>query len=422
MAYTPPPAKTEISDTYPNPSNAVARAGFGTLWEYVTGLLGLTGNPAQAQIALELEPGVDVQAYSSTLQSYANGNTLGFKNRIINGAMMIDQRNAGASVTGTASLVYNLDRYASLVNTDGVMTFQRVTDAPTGFTYSLRATTTTADASLSASQRAILLQRIEGFNSADLMLGSASAVPFTLSFWVKSTLTGTFGGAFQNNDSDRAYPFTYTISAANTWEKKTVTITGDTTGTWNTTTGTGLQICWGLGVGSTFSATAGSWQAGDFNSATGGTSVIGTLNATWQVTGVQLEKGSTATSFDYRPYGTELALCQRYYYRATGNASNVFWAGIGYVIDTTRAQGLTFFPVTMRTDPTALEQSGTASDYSVLTGVTATTCTSVPVFNAGTNRNLAVTQYTTGATLTASQSIALRLANANSYLAWSTEL
>jgi hypothetical protein len=240
----------------------------------------------------------------------------GFKNRLINGNMVIDQRNAGASVTGTANLVYNLDRYASLVNTDGVMTFQRVADAPTGFTYSLKATTTTADASLSASQRAILLQRIEGFNSADLMLGSASAVPFTLSFWVKSTLTGTFGGAFQNNDSNRAYPFTYTISAANTWEQKTVTITGDTTGTWNTTTGTGLQICWGLGVGSTYSATAGSWQAGDFNSATGGTSVIGTLNATWQVTGVQLEKGSTATSFDYRPYGTELALCQRYFQKS----------------------------------------------------------------------------------------------------------
>jgi hypothetical protein len=344
MPYTPPPAKTEISDTYPNPSNAVARAGFGTLWEYVTGLLGLTGNPAQAQIALELEPGVDVQTYSSTLQSYANGNTLGFKNRIINGAMVIDQRNAGASVTGTASLVYNLDRYASLVNTDGVMTFQRVTDAPTGFTYSLRATTTTADASLSASQRAILLQRIEGFNSADLMLGSASAVPFTLSFWVKSTLTGTFGGAFQNNDSDRAYPFTYTISAANTWEQKTVTITGDTTGTWNTTTGTGLQICWGLGVGSTFSATAGSWQAGDFNSATGGTSVIGTLNATWQVTGVQLEKGSTATSFDYRPYGTELQLCQRYFQQYQRGIS-------GVAQSSTTAFLCTFFPTVMRSAP-----------------------------------------------------------------------
>ena len=149
----------------------------------------------------------------------------GFRNRIINGAMVIDQRNAGASVTGGV-LVYTLDRYVSFVQTDGVMTFQRVADAPTGFTYSLKATTTTADASLGATQRAAIFQRIEGFNVADFALGSASAVQFTLSFWVKSTLTGTFGGSFQNNDSNRAYPFTYTISAANTWEQKTVTITG----------------------------------------------------------------------------------------------------------------------------------------------------------------------------------------------------
>ena len=274
-----------------------------------------------------------------------------FKNRIINGAMVIDQRNAGAAVTGTASLVYNLDRYASLVNTDGVMTFQRVADAPTGFQYSLKATATTADASLSATQRAILLQRIEGFNSADLMLGSASAVPFTLSFWVKSSLTGTFGGAFQNNDSNRAYPFTYSISAANTWEQKTVTITGDTTGTWNTTTGTGLQICWGLGVGTTYSATAGSWQAGDFNSATGGVSVIGTLNATWYITGVQLEVGSVATPFERRPYTTELQLCQRYYYQisyATSSQTSI----IGF----SRGPTVCYFnltnPIIMRTTPT----------------------------------------------------------------------
>ena len=282
-----------------------------------------------------------------------------FKNRIINGAMVIDQRNAGAAVTGTASLVYNLDRYASLVNTDGVMTFQRVADAPTGFQYSLKATATTADASLSATQRAILLQRIEGFNSADLMLGSASAVPFTLSFWVKSSLTGTFGGAFQNNDSSRAYPFTYSISAANTWEQKTVTITGDTTGTWNTTTGTGLQICWGLGVGTTYSATAGSWQAGDFNSATGGVSVIGTLNATWYITGVQLEKGSTATSFDYRPFGTELALCQRYYAKSynqsTASGSNVGTTNSVQGLNGTDGNQIQGFrtPVTMRASATA---------------------------------------------------------------------
>jgi hypothetical protein len=280
----------------------------------------------------------------------------GFKNRIINSAMVIDQRNAGASVTGGV-LVYTLDRYVSFVQTDGVMTFQRVADAPTGFTYSLKATTTTADASLGATQRAAIFQRIEGFNVADFALGSASAVQFTLSFWVKSTLTGTFGGSFQNNDSNRAYPFTYTISAANTWEQKTVTITGDTTGTWNTTTGTGLQVVWGLGVGSTYSGTAGSWSANDYNSATGGTSVIGTLNATWQVTGVQLEKGSTATSFDYRPYGTELALCCRYYQIAKGNIR-------GYTTASDYVSVPLPFLVEMRAAPTATQSGGTAANMS----------------------------------------------------------
>jgi hypothetical protein len=252
--------------------------------------------------------GTDGVTYNDgTLQSSA---PVG-RNRIINGNMTIDQRNAGAAVTGGV-LVYTLDRFVSYVDTDGVMTFQQVSDAPTGFKYSLKATATTADASLSATQRAAIFQRIEGYNVTDFMLGSANAVQFTASFWVKSTLTGTFGGSFQNNSSNRAYPFTYTISVANTWEQKTVTITGDTTGTWETTTATGLQIAWGLGVGSTYSGTAGAWAAADYNSATGATSVIGTLNATWQVTGVQLETGSTATDFENLQYGQQLALCQRY--------------------------------------------------------------------------------------------------------------
>jgi len=287
----------------------------------------------------------------------------GFKNRIINSAMVIDQRNAGASVTGGV-LVYTLDRYVSFVQTDGVMTFQRVADAPTGFTYSLKATTTTADASLGATQRAAIFQRIEGFNVADFALGSASAVQFTLSFWVKSTLTGTFGGSFQNNDSNRAYPFTYTISAANTWEQKTVTITGDTTGTWNTTTGTGLQVVWGLGVGSTYSGTAGSWSANDYNSATGGTSVIGTLNATWQVTGVQLEKGSTATSFDYRPYVVETSLCYRYYYKSP-QYSTYSPVGVGRAWATTNGNAPFYLPVPMRSNQTITYSS--LSHFDVVT-------------------------------------------------------
>ena len=246
----------------------------------------------------------------------ANGGTgtttgyYGFKNRIINGAMVIDQRNAGASITTNA---YVTDRWLAEQTTDGVRTAQQVSDAPTGFVKSLKLTTTTADASLAATQYSLVRQGIEGYNTADLMWGTANAQTITISFWVKSTLTGTFGGVAGNNAFDRSYPFTYSISSANTWEQKTVTIAGDTTGTWDTTNNAGIQLYFGLGVGSTYSGTAGAWTGSGLISVTGAVSVIGTLNATWQITGVQLEKGSTATSFDYRPYGTELQLCQRYY-------------------------------------------------------------------------------------------------------------
>jgi hypothetical protein len=277
----------------------------------------------------------------------------GFKNRIINGDMRIDQRNAGASVTpANATVTYTLDRWFVFEDTDGACSIQQVTDAPTGFVNSLKFTTTTADSSLSASQRVFLAQRIEGFNTADLAWGTASAAPVTLSFLVKSSLTGTFGGALQNGAFNRAYPFTYTISAANTWEQKTVTIAGDTTGTWATNNTSGIQIAFGLGVGTDNSGTAGSWAASNLQSATGAVSVIGTLNATWYITGVQLEKGSTATSFDYRPYSTELALCQRYYSVTKGTARGNF-TGSGQSM-----QVPIFWPVTMRAAPTTNGPSG----------------------------------------------------------------
>lgn len=238
----------------------------------------------------------------------------GFKNRIINGAMMIDQRNAGASVSvANNTATYTVDRWLVYSNNDGFCSMQQVSDVPSGFVKSLKFTTTTADASLSATQRAMIQHRIEGLNAADLGWGTASAATVTLSFWVKSSLTGSFGAAVQNEAVNRAYPFSYTINAANTWEQKSVTIAGDTTGTWATDNTSWARINFGMGVGSTYSGTANAWAASDLNSVTGAVSVIGTLNATWQVTGVQLEKGSTATSFDYRPYGTELALCQRYF-------------------------------------------------------------------------------------------------------------
>jgi hypothetical protein len=282
----------------------------------------------------------------------------GFKNRIINGDMRIDQRNAGASVTpANATVTYTLDRWFVFEDTDGACSIQQVTDAPTGFVNSLKFTTTTADSSLSASQRVFLAQRIEGFNTADLAWGTASAAPVTLSFLVKSSLTGTFGGALQNGAFNRAYPFTYTISAANTWEQKTVTIAGDTTGTWATNNTSGIQVAFGLGVGTDNSGTAGSWAASNLQSATGAVSVIGTLNATWQATGVQLEKGSTATSFDYRPYGTELALCQRYYSVATTTARFGSYSGVQFFRTTISC------PTAMRASPTVTKlTNGTLSN------------------------------------------------------------
>jgi hypothetical protein len=168
----------------------------------------------------------------------------------------------------------------------------------------------------------VIRQNIEGFNTADLGWGAAGAASITLSFWVRSSLTGTFGGSVQNSASNRSYPFTYTINSANTWEKETITIAGDTSGTWiGATNGIGLRVNFGLGVGSTFSGTAGAWAGSDLDSATGATSVVGTNGATFYLTGVQLERGSTATSFDYRDYGREIMMCQRYY--------EVLIAGIG---------------------------------------------------------------------------------------------
>jgi hypothetical protein len=290
----------------------------------------------------------------------------GFKNRIINGAMVIDQRNAGAAVTADGS--YVVDRFVAVNSTDGTFSGQQVSDAPSGFINSLKWTTTAADTSLSAAQYASVRHYIEGLNVIDLNWGATAAsagktaATVTLSFWVKSSLTGTFSGALANSAYDRSYPFNYTINSASTWEQKTITIAGDTSGTWLTTNGIGIRLYMSLGAGSNFTGTASVWNAAGYTaSTTGTTSVIGTLNATWQITGVQLEKGSTATSFDYRPYGTELALCQRYYWKLKqNNTSNEFTFGIGAVGSSKDTFFIVNNPVQMRSAPTAT-QSGTVT-------------------------------------------------------------
>ena len=250
-----------------------------------------------------------------TVAAGFNSNGLFFRNRIINGDMRIDQRNAGASVTVLGSNAYIIDRwFASGQTADGVFTVQQDTVVPAGFINSSKVTVTTADASLGASQSYIFRQAIEGTNVADFGWGAAGALTVTLSFWIRSSVTGTFGGVLQNAANDRNYPFTYVINAANTWEYKTVTVAGDTTGTWGTGTGRGITVTFSLGSGTSASATAGAWTGtSNIYSATGATNLMATLSATWYITGVQLETGSVATPFERRPYGTELMLCQRYY-------------------------------------------------------------------------------------------------------------
>jgi hypothetical protein len=238
----------------------------------------------------------------------------GFRNRIINGDMRIDQRNAGAAVTPSVDSL-TLDRYKYEASQASKFTIQQNAGSvtpPAGFVNYLGLTTASA-VSIGTSDYFQFVQIIEGLNIGDLAWGTASAKTVTLSFWVRSSLTGTFGGSLRNSAVNRTYVFSYTISSANTWEQKSITIAGDTSGTWLTTNGIGIRLTFGLGNGSTFSGTAGSWSGSSFQNVTGATSVVGTSGATFYMTGAQLEVGSVATPFERRDYGRELMMCQRYY-------------------------------------------------------------------------------------------------------------
>jgi hypothetical protein len=299
---------------------------------------------------------------SATAQvSSLNGGPIsGARNRIINGDMRIDQRNAGASMsTASGSSAYTLDRWTIEYSQFSKFTLQQNTGAvtpPVGYTNYLGVTSSSAYSAISTDYF-LLEQRVEGFNSADLAWGTASALTITVSFWVRSSLTGTFGGAIRNQAGTRSYPFSFTINAANTWEKKTVTIPGETSGTWLANNSIGLRLALSLGMGSAYTATAGAWAAGNYLAPTGTVSVVGTSGATFYITGVQLEAGTVATPFERRSYGQELALCQRYFQtvgRSNGNFCGVTGATSIYTAIPV------FFQTMMRTEPSVTFTSNTA--------------------------------------------------------------
>jgi hypothetical protein len=353
------------------------------------------------------------------LAGSADAGGLTGRNLIINGAMQVDQRNITATADG-----YTLDRFRADHSTDGAFSVAQNTTSPADFEYSLKWTVTTADASLAATQYAYIRTRLEGNSVAHLNWGTSDAKAVTLSFYIRSSVTGTFGGAVWNGAFDRSYPFTYTVSSADTWEKKTITISGDTTGTWLTDTDAGLNLAPFASAGSTYSGTAGAWAGAGYVTATGATNIMSTLNATIYITGVQLEVGETATPFEHRSYGDELARCQRYYFRWNAGGNSIAFCGGAFNNGTSNSDGVFTFPVRMRIAPTALEQSGTAANYRIISVGVGSDCTSVPTFLSANVDNIRV-RFTNASSLTSSACSTLAASSttgANAYLGWSAEL
>jgi hypothetical protein len=327
----------------------------------------------------------------------------GFKNRIINGGMVISQYNGTSSVTPTDGQ-YSVDRWTGRLTQSSKYTLQQNAGSvtpPVGFTNYLGATSSSAY-SVTSGDFFLIEQWIEGFNTADLGWGTANAKTVTLSFWVRSSLTGTFGGSLRTYAGGYSYPFSYSISSANTWEQKSITVTGAPAGTWNTTNSGSIGVAFSLGAGSSYSGTAGAWVASGLLSATGAVSVVGTNGATFYITGVQLEVGSTATNFDVRSYGTELALCQRYCQVSKGSdgVSNNY-VRIGYGPCQNSTSGIVHYKplVTFRTSPTIIA----TGNFAVYDGVTITATTAVSIDGATTPYLVVIAWSVSGGGMTATR-------------------
>ena len=362
----------------------------------------------------------------SSVQNTKMSNIVQSKNIIINGDMSLAQRATSASSL-TSSGYHTVDRYQTSITNIGTWTQSQSTTVPTGqgFATSLKMDCTTADASPAADDALLIKQKIEGQNLQYLKKGTSSAESLTLSFWVRSNKTGTYITRLQDADNSRNISQSYTISSANTWEKKTLTFAGDTTGTLNNDNGSSLELNFWLGAGSTY--TSGtlntSWNSiTDANIAVGQVNLADSTSNEWYVTGVQLEAGTTASEFEFLPVDVNLLRCQRYYYKVIAEAGGRALTSLGYSYSSTAGYVMVPFSTIMRISPTALEQNGTASDYSILNNAAAAaTCSAVPAFSQGMTWGARII-FTVASGLTAGQGIQGRASNTNAYLAWSAEL
>jgi hypothetical protein len=292
--------------------------------------------------------------------------------------MTIDQRNAGAIINpATNTEAYPVDRWVMAAFGGGTLSGQQSTSVPAGFVNSVIATVTATDTSLGTSDVYEFTQRIEGNNVSDLNWGTANAVPVSLSFWVKSSIATTYSVGIENSAGSRSYVVTYTINSANTWEYKTFSIPGDTTGTWLTTNGIGVQIRWCLATGTNrIASSANTWTAGNLIAiASTANPIMGTNGANFSLTGVQFEVGTVATSFDYRSISTELGLCYRYCFAWRTDSSGYTQYGRfppGIVAGTTSVTLPMFLPQPMRTTAYSVSYNSKQYQEYYLTGGGAT--------------------------------------------------
>ena len=319
--------------------------------------------------------------------AYSDG-ALSNRNLIINGGMQVAQR--GTSFTSPESNTFTLDRWKYEESTANVVDVEQSSDAPAGFERSIKVTTTTAAGSVGASDFAQLLYKIEGHDLSRLAYGTSDAKTSTLSFWVKSSVTGSFPFGLQNHDGSRVFPVTYTVNAANTWEYKTITIAGDTGGTWttsNNTTGMRFTFFWISGSNFTGGVDGGGWAAttGFADLTSTYTANLDVVNATLQITGVQLEVGDTATPFEHRSYGDELARCKRYFERIGIPAGSSYQSfGVGHVHTSVTAVSVIPYEVEKRVNPTASYDTG--SNFALLNAVgSAVACTAASTSRISTH-------------------------------------
>jgi len=359
----------------------------------------------------------EIAANAVTPVQMADSAYLANRNMIINGAMLIAQR--GTAAIDPTTNGFAVDRWKAYTTTGSGHTFQQVSDSPDGFEHSIKITIGTG-ASPSASNMNVIYQSIEGYNVSHLDFGTSAALSIVASFWVKSSITGNYGCSIHNSALDRSYVGQYTVSVADTWEKKSVTFTGDTTGTWLKTTGVGMHINFDFGSGTDFEVALDTWVPGNDKRVSGQAILVATSSATIQFSGAQLEVGTTATPFERKTFDQELIACQRYCQKLHGEVTNSM-VSMQLCYSTIGTEGVLYYSK-KRAAPTITQYSAGVTGWFIHYENTSVVVSAVPTFDTIDSKTCRITALVASG-LTQGEAAYLRTGNAaDSYIIVDAEL